>query len=409
MTREQRHGWLIVAVLFVVEMLVLGGITGTMGLFLTPLMKQFGWSHSRVSMLPTAFSLAFGLGTPLVGSLMDRIDARFIMSWGAAMGGLGLLIASQTPSFEIFFAAFLAIGLGTCASTFVPAAIVVANWFTDNRGFATGAAMMGSSVGTILMPLLAAHLLSARGVSFTYEVLSTLALLNIIPLFAIVRTRPGDTRSSVSETAQSLPGLEVGQALKTSSFWLLALIQTLLLGGEAGVFFHLGSFLAGAGFSPQQTAMVYSGTAVAGIFGMMLIGALADRFTARRVLPFVILPLAASVIVLLGSHGTNPILWVCGYVILYGLAGGVAVSLTPVVLVEALGLRRFGSLSGLVGLVATAGTGGPLLVGALYDATSSYTVSYEVCAAAFLLSAFAAIFIVPMEGVETARVSTHGA
>jgi len=78
-------------------------------------------------------------------------------------------------------------------------------------------------------------------------------------------------------------------------------------------------------------------------------------------------------------------------------------------LVEALGLRRFGSLSGLVGLVATAGTGGPLLVGALYDATSSYTVSYEVCAAAFLLSAFAAIFIVPMEGVETARVSTHGA
>jgi hypothetical protein len=45
----------------------------------------------------------------------------------------------------------------------------------------------------------------------------------------------------------------------------------------------------------------------------------------------------------------------------------------------------------------------------LYDATSSYTISYEVCAAAFLVSALAAVFIVPMEGVETVRVSAHGA
>jgi hypothetical protein len=82
--------------------------------------------------------------------------------------------------------------------------------------------------------------------------------------------------------------------------------------------------------------------------------------------------------------------------------GGVAVSLTPVVLVEALGLRRFGSLSGLVGLVATSGTAGPLLVGVLYDATSSYTISYEVCAAAFLVSALAAVFIVPMEDLRPA-------
>jgi MFS family permease len=256
MTREQRRGWLIVGALFVVELLVLGGVTGTMGLFLTPLMKQFGWSHSRVSMIPTAFSLAFGLGTPLVGWLMDRIDARFTMSVGAALAGLGLLVASQTSSFGIFLAAFLAVGVGTCASTFVPAAIVVANWFTDNRGFATGAAMMGSSVGGIVMPLLAAYLIAARGVSFTYEVLGTMALLNIISLFAIVRTRPGDNHSPISESAESLPGLEVGQALRTSSFWILALIQALVLGAESGVFFHLGPFLAGAGFTPQQTAIV---------------------------------------------------------------------------------------------------------------------------------------------------------
>jgi len=127
------------------------------------------------------------------------------------------------------------------------------------------------------------------------------------------------------------------------------------------------------------------------------------------VLPVVIVPLAASVIILLGTHGPNPLLWVSGYVILYGLTGGVAVSLTPVVLVEALGRRRFGSLSGLVGLVATAGTGGPLLVGALYDATSSYTVSYEVCAAAFVVAALAAIFVVPMEGAQSVRIPAHGA
>lgn len=65
--------------------------------------------------------------------------------------------------------------------------------------------------------------------------------------------------------------------MRTSSFWILALIQALVLGGESRVFFHLGPFLVGAGFSPQQTAIVYSGTAVAGIFGMMLMGVLVLR------------------------------------------------------------------------------------------------------------------------------------
>ena len=51
--------------------------------------------------------------------------------------------------------------------------------------------MMGSSVGSIVMPLLAAHLIAKRGVSFTYEVLGTMAFAEH---HSAVRNRPHSPR-----------------------------------------------------------------------------------------------------------------------------------------------------------------------------------------------------------------------
>jgi hypothetical protein len=59
---------------------------------------------------------------------------------------------------------------------------------------------------------------------------------------------------------------------------------------------------------------------------------------------------------------------------------GVTTAVIPAVLVESLGLRRFGSISGLI--VRTLGiAGGPLVMGLIFDLTPGYTRSFEFGAA----------------------------
>lgn len=61
---------------------------------------------------------------------------------------------------------------------------------------------------------------------------------------------------------------------------------------------------------------------------------------------------------------------------------------------------------GLIGLGSTVGVGGgPLLVGAVFDATASYTAAFELCAAMVFGAALAVAMISPAEGVEAIPAS----
>jgi nitrate/nitrite transporter NarK len=211
--------------------------------------------------------------------------------------------------------------------------------------------------------------------------------------------RSGDT--SIAEEVRSLPGLELGPALRTLPFWLLAFILMAASIGLNGSFVHLVAFLITAGFSPQHAAMVASTEAALAVPGFLLLGVLCDRFTGRRVLPWVLIVLAAGLLLLLGTRNsqTSSIFLVL-FLLCYGLTAGVTTAVIPVVLVESLGLRRFGSISGLVGLAGTIGiAGGPLVMGFIFDFTASYTRSFELGAACLIAAAIAALAVSPAEGV----------
>ena len=126
------------------------------------------------------FSLAgflyFGLGI-VSGPLADRFGSRPFAVGGMVLTGLGLAAASAAQSLLQVYAAYgLGVGLGVgCA--YVPAIGAVQRWFVRRRGFASGLAVSGIGVGTLVMPPLASLLIESLGWRGAYLALGALAAL----------------------------------------------------------------------------------------------------------------------------------------------------------------------------------------------------------------------------------------
>jgi MFS family permease len=156
------HGWFVVAAAFAVT-LVGFGCAYTFSAFLASLQRDFGASRGSVSLV---FSLAgflyFGLGI-VSGPLADRFGSRRLAVAGMLLTGLGLAAASAARSLiEVYAAYSLGVGLGVgCA--YVPAIGAVQRWFVRRRGFASGLAVSGIGVGTLVMPPLATQLIDMLG------------------------------------------------------------------------------------------------------------------------------------------------------------------------------------------------------------------------------------------------------
>ena len=152
------YGWLVVAAAFAVTFVGFGSAY-TFSAFLEPLQRDFGASRGSVSLV---FSLAgflyFGLGI-ISGPLADRFGSRRLAFTGMVLTGLGLAAAGAARNLVEVYAAYgigVGVGLG-CA--YVPAIGAVQRWFVRRRGFASGLAVSGIGVGTLVMPPLATQLI----------------------------------------------------------------------------------------------------------------------------------------------------------------------------------------------------------------------------------------------------------
>lgn len=87
-------------------------------------------------------------GGMVAGSLVQRVGARATSGIGGIVVGAGLLGSSFAPSVGVLYASFgLVVGSGMALS-FVPAVIVIGQYFTLRRSLATGLAVSGSGIGT---------------------------------------------------------------------------------------------------------------------------------------------------------------------------------------------------------------------------------------------------------------------
>lgn len=379
--------WIVVACIAVNAVLSIGFYQGFQAFFL-PIVNEFGWSRTEISVAFSLRQLESGFMSPVVGVLSDRFTPRKVIFWTTVMTAAGIVLLGFVNSLWTFYLAFLLAAAGASgASHSVSWAMVIANWFRRLRGRAMGLAFLGPVIGgpcTILVVLLE----EAIGWRAASLVLGVLVFVTCVPLALVARTRPepygllpdGDTAPPPLPAGLAPPeperplvvaGLTTREAVKSLPFWLLTVIFGIHSLGVSGVMVHLIPFFQSIGFNSRDGAIVLGLVFLFSGIGRVSSGALMDLMD-RRLVVIGILAIQAGMFLVLPLIGHE---WwqAIAFTLIFGMAFGSTVPARPLLVRELFGQRSFGSLNGLAqGISIVPALIGPLLMGAAFDLWQTY-------------------------------------
>jgi len=385
------HGWLVVAAAFAVTFVGFGSAY-TFSAFVGSLQQDFAASRGSVSLV---FSLAgflyFGLGI-VSGPLADRFGSRRLALIGMILTGAGLALAGVARSLAEVYAAYgLGIGLGVGCS-YVPAIGAVQRWFVRRRGFASGIAVSGIGVGTLVMPPLAALLIAALGWRDAYLALGLLAALVGGGTALLIENDPrdrglgpdGDPPQAGSSTSGA-HGASVREAVTSRRFLGLYAACLICSFGLFVPFVHLVPYALDHGIAQASAVLLLGIIGVGSTAGRFFLGGLADRLGRRLALLAMFVGMALALAVWAASTG----FWaLAAFAFAYGVFYGGFVALLPALVMDYFGGRN---VSGIIGILYTSvafGTLiGPSAAGFAFDISHSYRLAILASVAANLLAA----------------------
>jgi MFS family permease len=385
------HGWFVVAAAFAVTFVGFG-CAYTFSAFVGSLQKDFGASRGSVALV---FSLAgflyFGLGI-VSGSLADRWGSRRLAVIGMILTGVGLAVASAAHSLAEVYAAYgLGVGLGVGCS-YVPAVGAVQRWFVRRRGFASGLAVSGIGVGTLVMPPLAAHLIEILGWRNAYLVLGGLAAVIGGGMALLLendrRARGlgpdgGPLQAGLQRTRAS--GASVREAVGSRRFASLYAACLICSFGLFVPFVHLVPYARDHGIAAPAAVLLLGVIGVGSTAGRFLLGGLADRLGRQGALLAMFMGMALALLVWAFSAD----LWsLAAFAFAYGIFYGGFVALLPALVMDCFGGRN---VSGIIGILYTSvafGTLiGPSAAGFAFDISHSYALPILASVAANIVAA----------------------
>jgi len=188
------------------------------------------------------------------------------------------------------------------------------------------------------MTLVSDRAIHAMGWRLGYLVLAAPVFVIVAPmLLLVVSTRPDlSPHSTMAHGATALPGMEVGAALTSRSFWMLAAATLCFAVAVSGTNLHTVPYLIGIGYAPARAAFALSLMLACGGVGKLLFGWIADRSGARLALATTLLGMGAGISLLTGARHHLPLV---SFVIVYGLTFGGPLALLPLVMAESIGLN----------------------------------------------------------------------
>ncbi|MDC3022811.1 MFS transporter [Candidatus Pelagibacter sp.] len=340
-----------------------------LGLFNSSIRETLSITHGQFGSIYASATLLSSFLLIWVGKKIDDINIFKFALCVTLLLSFSCFFFSKVSSITFLFVAVFLMrfsGQGLMSHT---ASTTITRYFTKSRGKALSAGWFGLSTAEFILPVLIVYLLSIIAWENIWISISILTLIFLpIASFFLVKKLDFDTREQVEPSDTELKEIKQWkriEVIKDYRFYIVCLNMLAMPWIATGVFVYQ-SFISEAkdwgSYVIAQSFMVYSILSVVTLLGS---GFLIDKFTSRKLLIFMNIPLLFSTLVLF--YFDNPITSFI-FLGLIGISNGLANVLGSSTWAEIYGVKFIGSIKALTTALMVFSTAfGTALFGFLID------------------------------------------
>jgi MFS family permease len=349
------YGWKVVAALFLAGFMVYGGGLYCFVLFVPRIEAEFGWSHAATNGLFSVFWLTAPF-TLLGGYAMKRFGVEKLLVAGVILEALCVIVLATVSSLWQMYLLRILMGFGKVMFA-VTLPYAISRWFSRKFSLPLGIGWAGWHIGGLVLAPLVSLIIEHYGWrAACFAIGGGLLTIGLLPMAAALRVRFAadlglGPDGEPLESAEPTPGSKasgstdallgsLGDVLRSPMFLLVAIVTVLYYSTYGGLLAQEATVVEGAGFTPRLASLVLGSTAgfaaVGGLFG----GWVLDRYSISGVgLGIYGVMLIGAIALLAVARLHSP-----AALIVYAVAFGTAIGASDLYFVALL-RRRFAGVS----------------------------------------------------------------
>ena len=272
------------------------GPRSSLGFFIQPVGREFGWGRDIFGLALALQNLLWGLGQPIAGAIADRFGVLRVVCVGALLYAAGLVMMryAATPlSLDLGAGVLVGFGLSGCSFNLVLSAFSKL-LPPERRGIALGAGTAAGSFGQFLFAPFGVALIDNFGWQTALLVFAGLMLL-IVPLSVALATPPAPATDVPVADDQSFK-TALAEAFGHRSYVLLVLGFFTCGFQLAFITVHLPAYLVDRGMSASTGGWVIAAIGLFNIIGSLSVGWLQNLFPKRYILSVIYFTRALSIV-----------------------------------------------------------------------------------------------------------------
>ncbi|MDC2976353.1 MFS transporter [Candidatus Pelagibacter sp.] len=366
-----------------------------LGIFNTSIRETLSITHGQFGSIYASATLCSSLLLIWVGKKIDDINIFRFAIYVTLLLSFSCFFFSKISSIVFLFIAIFLMrfsGQGMMSHT---ATTTVSRYFTKSRGRALSICWFGLSSAEFILPVLMVFLLSLTTWQNIWTVIALLILIFLpIASFFLVRTVKLDTRESTEgeefkeENIKQWKRIEV---IKDYKFYIVSMNMLAMPWIATGVFVYQSFITDSKNWGPFVIAQSFMSYSVFSVITLLISGFLIDKFTSRKLLIFMNIPLFLSTFVIIYFDAQFTAFIFLG---LIGISNGLANVLGSSTWAEVYGVKHIGSIKALTTALMVFSTAfGTALFGILIDIGFSIE-KIAIISALYILISFILLFLV---------------
>ena len=339
-----------------------------LGLFNSSIRDALSITHGQFGSIYASATLCSSLLLIWVGKKIDDVNIFKFALFVIILLSFACFFFSKVSSvFLLFIAIFLMrfSGQGMMSHT---ASTTISRYFTKTRGRALSISWFGLSSAEFIMPILMVYLLTIIDWQNLWLIFSITVLI-ILPIasFLLIKNLNLDSRETSDENIKEV---EIKQwnrreVIKDYRFYIISLNMLAMPWIFTGFAVFQSFVQTSKGWGPYVIAQSFMSYSILSVLTLFLSGFLIDKFTSRKLLIYMNIPLLFSVVVLYFFDTPITAFLFLGLV---GISNGFANILGSSTWAELYGVKYLGSIKALTtALMVFATAFGTALFGLLID------------------------------------------